>query len=72
MGLRDRSRKVERVNIVTDKETGRSKGFGFVEMTQADEADKACLALSGSELGGRALRVEKDRGRETSSAQVRE
>jgi cold-inducible RNA-binding protein len=49
--------KVERVNIVTDKETGRSKGFGFVEMTQAGEADKACLALSGSELGGRALRV---------------
>jgi len=48
---------VERVNIVTDKETGRSKGFAFVEMTDAGEADKACLALSGTELGGRALRV---------------
>ena len=48
---------VERVNIVTDKETGRSKGFAFVEMTEAREADKACLALSGSDLEGRALRV---------------
>jgi len=48
---------VEQVNIVTDKETGRSKGFAFVEMTDNGEADKACLALSGSELSGRALRV---------------
>jgi cold-inducible RNA-binding protein len=49
--------KVERIDIVTDKETGRSKGFAFVEMTDTSEADKACLALSGSDLGGRALRV---------------
>jgi len=49
--------KVERINIVVDKETGRSKGFAFVEMKEASEADKACLALSGSELKGRALRV---------------
>jgi len=49
--------KVERVNIVLDKETGRSKGFAFVEMKEASEADKACLALSGSELQGRALRI---------------
>ena len=48
---------VERVNIVTDKETGRPKGFAFVEMKEASEADKACLALSGSDLEGRALRV---------------
>jgi RNA recognition motif-containing protein len=48
---------VERVNIVMDKETGRSKGFAFVEMTEASEADKACTALSGHELDGRALRV---------------
>jgi cold-inducible RNA-binding protein len=48
---------VERVNIVMDKETGQSKGFAFVEMTEASQADKACLALSGSDLGGRALRV---------------
>jgi cold-inducible RNA-binding protein len=48
---------VEKVSIVMDKETGRSKGFAFVEMTDAGHADKACAALSGSELGGRALRV---------------
>ena len=48
---------VERVNIVMDKETGRSKGFAFVEMTVTGEADNACLALSGSQLDGRALRV---------------
>ena len=47
----------QRVNIVTDKETGRPKGFAFVEMKEASEADKACLALSGSDLEGRALRV---------------
>jgi RNA recognition motif-containing protein len=40
-----------------DKETGQSKGFAFVEMAEASDADKACLALSGSDLGGRALRV---------------
>lgn len=48
---------VERVNIVMDKETGRSKGFAFVEMTDTSQATKACLALSGSDLGGRPLRV---------------
>jgi cold-inducible RNA-binding protein len=48
---------VERVNIVMDKETGLSKGFAFVEMTEAQEADKACVALTGGELEGRALRV---------------
>jgi len=48
---------VERVSIVMDKETGRSKGFAFVEMTESGAADKACLALSGSDLEGRALRV---------------
>jgi cold-inducible RNA-binding protein len=49
--------KVQRVNIITDKETGRAKGFAFVEMAEPGEADKACLALSGTELQGRALRV---------------
>jgi cold-inducible RNA-binding protein len=48
---------VERVNIIMDKDTGRSKGFAFVEMTEASEADKACLALTGTEMEGRALRV---------------
>ena len=48
---------VERVSIVTDRETGRSRGFGFVEMTNADEAERAIAALNGSDLGGRAINV---------------
>jgi len=48
---------VEKVSIVTDRETGRARGFAFVEMTNAGEADKAIAALNGSELGGRALKI---------------
>src|ERR1044072_4483766 len=49
---------VEAVAIITDRETGRSKGFGFVTMT--DGADKAIAQLSGSQLDGRALTVNED------------
>ena len=48
---------VERVSIVTDRETGRARGFGFVEMTNPAEADKAIAALDGSDLGGRPMKV---------------
>jgi RNA recognition motif-containing protein len=48
---------VEKVSIVTDRETGRARGFGFVEMTNAGEAEKAIAALNGTELGGRALKI---------------
>ena len=48
---------VEKVSLVTDRDTGRSRGFGFVEMTDAGEADKAIMALNGTELGGRTLTV---------------
>ena len=48
---------VERVSIVMDRDTGRSRGFGFVEMANSGEADKAIAALDGSQLGGRALKV---------------
>jgi cold-inducible RNA-binding protein len=48
---------VERVSIVTDRETGRARGFAFVEMTNASEADKAVAALNGTELGGRTLTI---------------
>src|SRR6266852_8665936 len=48
---------VEKVSIVTDRETGRARGFGFVEMTNPAEADKAVAALDGSELGGRTLKI---------------
>jgi RNA recognition motif-containing protein len=48
---------VERVNIVMDRDTGRAKGFGFVEMSVPAEADQAIAALNGQQLGGRALNV---------------
>src|SRR5712692_8049244 len=48
---------VEKVSIVTDRETGRARGFAFVEMTNSGEAEKAVAALNGTELGGRALKI---------------
>jgi len=48
---------VERVSMVTDRDTGRSRGFAFVEMANAGEAEKAIAALNGTELGGRALTI---------------
>ena len=48
---------VQKVSIVTDRETGRSRGFAFVEMTDAGAADKAIAALNGTQLGGRALTI---------------
>jgi RNA recognition motif-containing protein len=52
---------VDRVSIMTDRETGRSRGFGFVEMTNAEEAERAIAALNGSQLGGRTLNVNEAR-----------
>ena len=48
---------VEKITIVTDRDTGRSRGFGFVEMTNASEADKAIATLNGTDLGGRTLTI---------------
>ena len=48
---------VEKVSIVTDRDTGRARGFAFVEMTDAGAADKAVAALNGTELGGRTLTI---------------
>jgi cold-inducible RNA-binding protein len=48
---------VEKVSLVTDRETGRSRGFAFVEMTNANEAEKAIAALNGTDLGGRSLNI---------------
>jgi RNA recognition motif-containing protein len=50
--------------IVTDRETGRSRGFGFIEMNEAEDADKAIQALDGTDMGGRPLRVNEAQQRE--------
>ena len=55
---------VDRVNVVTDRETGRARGFGFVEMSVATEADAAIAGLNGRELDGRALNVNEARPKE--------
>jgi len=52
---------VESVSIITDRETGRSKGFGFVEMADQADATKAISALNGTEMGGRSLTVNEAR-----------
>ena len=52
---------VDRVSIMTDRETGRSRGFGFVEMTNPEEGEKAIAGLNGSQLGGRTLNVNEAR-----------
>src|ERR1700690_2623354 len=58
---------VERVNIVTDRDTGQARGFGFVEMTSNAEADRAIAELNGRELDGRALNVNEARPKTESS-----
>ena len=55
---------VRRATIVKDRETDRSKGFGFVEMDDANEGQKAIDALNEKELGGRTLRVNEARPRD--------
>ena len=55
---------VERVSIVTDRETGRSRGFGFVEMTNNAEGDRAIAELNGREVDGRALNINEARPKE--------
>jgi RNA recognition motif-containing protein len=50
---------VESATVVTDRETGRSRGFGFVEMSTAEEAEQAVSRLNGQQLDGRRLQVEK-------------
>ena len=52
---------VDRISIMTDRDTGRSRGFGFVEMANAEEGDKAIAALNGTQVGGRKLNVNEAR-----------
>ena len=56
-------RQVESVKIVTDRDTGQSRGFGFVEMANQGDTTAAINALNGKEMGGRALTVNEARER---------
>ncbi|MCX6587724.1 MAG: RNA-binding protein [Acidobacteria bacterium] len=55
---------VDRVSLVTDRETGKARGFGFVEMAQKAEAENAIASLNGRELDGRAINVNEARPKE--------
>ena len=55
---------VTEANLMTDRTTGRPRGFGFITMSTPEEAQKAIAALNGSQLGGRALTVNVARPRE--------
>ncbi len=58
---------VQSAQIITDRDTGRSKGFGFVEMGSDQEAQAAIAALNGQDSGGRALTVNEARPKSESS-----
>lgn len=57
---------VESANVITDRETGRSRGFGFVKFENDSDAKTAQTALDGRDMGGRALRVNEAQERERS------
>lgn len=52
---------VDRVNIVTDRDTGQARGFAFVEMADTAEGDRAITSLNGADLDGRSLNVNEAR-----------
>lgn len=57
---------VSEINVITDRDTGRSRGFAFVEMPNAQEGSAAIEALDGKETGGRNLRVNEAQPRQQS------
>jgi RNA recognition motif-containing protein len=54
----------ESATVVTDRETGRSRGFGFVEMSNSIEAEEAIAQLNGRDVGGRQINVSEAKARE--------
>jgi len=62
---------VVNATVITDRETGRSKGFGFVEMTDATDGQRAIAQLNGTLLGERTITVNEARERQTADASQR-
>ena len=62
-GVFERHGSVDSVSVITDRETGRPRGFAFVEMAEASAAEDAIRALDGSDLGGRNVRVNEAQDR---------
>ena len=63
-GLFEEHGTVDSINLINDRETGRPRGFGFIEMPDDEAAKAAIAALDGKEVGGRNLRVNEARPRE--------
>jgi RNA recognition motif-containing protein len=63
---------VQSAQVIMDRDTGRSKGFGFVEMDSGEQADAAIKALNGQEVNGRSLTVNEARPREDRGGSRRE
>lgn len=59
---------VDRVSVVTDRETGRARGFGFVEMSVDGEAERAIAGLNGRDLDGRTLNINEAKPKEQRSS----
>ncbi len=60
----ERHGKVQSVNVIMDRETGRPRGFGFIEMADSSAASDAMRALDGSDLGGRSIKVNEAQDRQ--------
>ncbi len=58
---------VDSATVINDRDTGRSKGFGFVEMSSDAEAEAAIAALDGTDLGGRSIKVNEAKPRPAGS-----
>jgi len=61
----ERHGSVDSVNVITDRDTGRARGFAFVEMSEASAAQDAIRALDGSDLTGRSIRVNEAQDRKS-------
>ena len=59
---------VDSVNVITDRETGQARGFAFVEMSEPSAASDAIKALDGTQLGGRALKVNEAQDKQRSDS----